>query len=260
MRRAIGGILVLAFVIGCGMRSARAEETSGTLEKVEQKLETPKPDDHHHHHDSTTDALADSFFQALLFSLFSQPAPSSWVSGDLESYVPWGDWHRDLRKEWSPALPTVQFHGAYQNLAGDTQGYRLHLTGGFLLFGADLDWVHYFESTPATRLKIISPHVLIRLLPTKFWQLDVALGAKVIDGRRTHAGFEFGIPNYFWFGRHVVWDIRPYASEIYGTKIWDVGSGLAFKWKFAGARAGYRLIDIGGESLHGPEVGVVIQW
>ena len=166
-----------------------------------------------------------------------------------------------LRKEFHPALPTFRFEGDYQKIIqNDVQGYRLNAEAGYLMFAGEFDWVHYFEKSTATQLRFMSPRLLIRSAPSRVFEIDLAMGAKIVSGRRAQTGFEFGLPFYFFIGPHVIVDIRNYFSAVHGANIYDGSFGLSGKWKLLGVRAAYRVIRVGSENLHGPEFGLFAQW
>ncbi|MBI4366422.1 MAG: hypothetical protein HY543_06360 [Deltaproteobacteria bacterium] len=245
-----GVVLLLAFL--AAPMGAVAEE-NGTLDRIEHTLESGAKQETgsgHHHHSGYT--FWDFLFDFLLAGL-TTPARDS-------EAVDWKALHQELKGEGHPAVPTLQFDAGYSYFPGDVHAYRVYGLAGYLPFAIDVEWLHLFERQPATRLKIVSPHFLFRFLPAKAFELDLAVGAKVIRGRSTHHGAEVGIPFAVYFNRHLWWDVRPYVAGIGQTEIWDVSSGLGGKWNLLTARAGYRLIDIGGERLHGPEVTLGLRW
>lgn len=258
-------------LVGCALLAPLGGRAAGTLDAVEEKLdETPassqdqdrhaEDDDghrrrRHHYHGGyySNNAYADGFgliLGMMLGGLFS----SLGGSGN------WAENYRTLKQEWHPALPTIRVEGAYQSLGSDTNAYNLNLTAGYMGLGVDCDFLHAFEKTPGTQMKFISPHALLRAAPTKWWQIDLALGAKVIRGSRTHSGFEAGLPMYFYIGKHAIIDVKPYYARVGAGDIVDLALGVSGKWKMLGARAGYRWIDVSGTAMHGPMGGVFAQW
>lgn len=253
-------VLGLALIASGSVRSW-ADDDGGKLHAVEQKVESPnagerRESDHRHRRSrgyygaSAGDVLASTFLEFLFYGLF----------GSFDGATNWSERHASLKKEWYPGLPTVRLEGAYNKLSTDITGYDLNLTAGYLGFGADCDFVHYFEDTPNEQLKIVSPHALIRGAPFRWMQLDLAMGAKVMRGSRTHSGFEFGLPLYFYLGKHAIIDLKTYVAKVGSSEIVDFSAGLSGKWKMLGARAAYRVIDVDGESLQGPQVGLFFQW
>lgn len=262
MRRKISKVLVcflfsIILINVFSINSAFSYHDENKLERAERKIERPRKDKHYRYTSTgyiTEDNAGMAFFDALFGFLISGPFTG------LGDGLTWPERHAMLKQEFNPALPTFRLEGAWHKLNTDVQGYNLNATAGYLSFGADVDFVHWFEETPKSTLKIISPHFLLRSSPTGFFQIDLAVGAKIIRGRRTHTGFEVGLPIYIHFNNYVSLDLKSYTAFVEGTRIFDESFGITGKWRMVGVRAAYRLVDIGGESLHGPQVGLVLQW
>lgn len=203
---------------------------------------------------STTSAIANSWWEML--SLFMM----SGLNLSMPQGSTYGDYHRALKASGSALLPTIKFEGNYQYVVSDINGYDMTGTLGFLMIGADCNIWHLFEKSPTDQLKFISPHVLFRMAPFPFMEIDLALGDKMMIGNNTHQGFEAGFPAYFFFGKYFSWDIKTYVSYIEQKAFWDVSSGLNLRFKYVGLRAGYRMIKIPGDSIHGPQAGMFAQW
>lgn len=168
--------------------------------------------------------------------------------------------HRQLKLMASPVLPTFKLEGSYQYVVNHVNGYDLTATAGYMMFGADVNLWHLFETNPDNQLKYISPHVLLRFVPFPFLEVDFALGSKIIMGNDTHSGFETGFPAYIFITKNVILDIKSYVSYIENSDLWDISSGLSLKIKYFGVRAGYRMIELNGDYLHGPQIGIFGQW
>ena len=171
-----------------------------------------------------------------------------------------GETYSALKAADSPLFPTIKIEGNYQYIVNRIHGYDATLMLGYMMFGADVNVWHLFESNPNDQLKFISPHFLLRFAPFGFMQIDLAFGSKIIIGNRTHTGFEAGLPAYFFFTKNLTWDIKTYGAYINGQALWDVSSGLSYRIKHVGIRVGYRMIELGGDYTHGPQVGIFGQW
>lgn len=230
-------------------------DNDGKLEQVEQGTSEPKASDTAR--DTARYATArDGFLETLFYFL---------LAGLFRDYSDRGlsarEFHAMLKHDAQPALPTFRFEGNYSKVLGDdVHAYRLNALAGYLAVAGEFDWVHYFEQTPTAQLRIMSPRLLFRSAPSSVFEINVALGAKILSGRRTQAGAEFGLPIYFFLGKHAIIDIKNYYSAIQGANVYDFAGGISGKWKLAGARAAYRYIRVGSESIHGPEVGLFVQW
>jgi hypothetical protein len=214
----------------------------------------------------------------FFFFLFSQPSvqstPSQSAIGDAgvaQSEPPeksgnmhgatQGEVNQNLRKGYSFALPNVRVDGIYFYDPDGINAFRFKGEGGFLLLGADVDYTRFYEG--ADRLNNMATHALIRLpLARELMQMDIALGYRRIWGTQVHQGFDLGFPFYINFGRWAQMDFKYYVTLL-GDKrpIQEVDVGLAGKYKWVGARAGYRYIKTkGADAIQGPEVGLFFQW
>lgn len=168
--------------------------------------------------------------------------------------------YRDLKESESPALPTIRFESAYQYIINDVNGYDIKAEAGYLMFGLDAEWLQYFEQEPNDDMKIMDGHVLLRTMFVNVFGINLALGAKSFWGNNHHTGFDLGFPFYIYLGDHFIIDAQPYWATIRGNDVYDIGGGVSYKYKLFGARAGYRLIRVGGENLHGPRIGLFVQY
>ncbi len=260
MKRLFVVLLVCLCVAPMPMGFAKdGDDTDSKLERVEEQSKPSRSRRRYadeYYAPSPGTALAataiDSFFYALFSGLFQTYNYSNLTTREF---------HSMLRHDYHAALPTFRFEGNYTKLVGeDVQGYRLNALGGYLVFGAEFDFVQYYENTPSTQLRIMSPRLLLRGAPSPILEVNLTLGAKILDGRRAQAGFEIGLPTYIYLGKHAIIDVKNYYSVIRGADVYDGAFGVSGKWKLLGVRGAYRIIRIGSENLHGPEAGLFVQW
>jgi hypothetical protein len=259
MKQLLAMCVALSMVLSPSMVVVAADDSK--LERVESKVESDSDTSQSSSSvasssTSVAGSVAGGFIEALLNVLFA----GLFYSTGFDSGMNAGEFHTHLRQTHHPALPTFRLFGAYHKPFEDLQAYNLNVVAGYLMIAGEFDLVHYFENSPSTQLKIMSPRLAFRFAPSRVLEMDVTVGAKIIRGRQTSSGFEFGVPIYFFLGRQVILDVQSYYSVIKGTKIYDFSGGAAWKYKLLTARAGYRAIDIGGETLHGPTFGVGMQW
>lgn len=202
---------------------------------------------------STGESLESSIVQTLL-GIFLAGAFEMAQEEDL-NYV-----YKYLKKNESPALPTFRLEGGYQYLAGEDQSASARLEVGYLMIGAEGEYRRYWERSPDDKLNVASGHVLLRALFSDVFQINLALGEKVLWGDVRHDGFEVGFPFYVIFGKHITWDVRPYLAFVGGHDVYDVSTGISYKYKMIGARGGYRAMNVEDLTLHGPEIGMFLQW
>jgi hypothetical protein len=222
--------------------------TNETTPKVEPVSETPGVRGYDRGQTSWFGALINS----LLYGFLSAAYDGSSMSGKERLQY--------LRDTGSAALPYIRLEAAYQKTFDDVQGYDINLNAGYLNFAADFDFLHYFESNPNDQLKFISTHGILRMAPSPIFQVDLALGAKIIQGRGSRSGFEIGMPFYIYVSPYLYFDVKSYGAFIKGKDLYDVSVGVNVKYKNAGIRVAYRTIDLAGDSLHGPHIGLFFQW
>lgn len=198
-------------------------------------------------------AIQENVFETLL-GIFLAGAFEMAQEDDL-GYV-----YKYLKKNEIPALPTFRFEGGYQYLAGNDQAVSGRLEVGYLMVGAEGEYKRFWERSPDDHLNVASGHIMVRSLFSDIFQINLALGEKVIWGDARHDGFEIGFPFYIIFGKHYLFDVRPYLAFIGGNELYDFSSGISYKYKLLGLRAGYRSMGVDNFTLHGPEVGLFVQW
>ncbi|MBI2341981.1 MAG: hypothetical protein HYU98_04535 [Deltaproteobacteria bacterium] len=260
-------IITLAFAMTMLMVSSSA--FAGEIQQFEQKLdskkestsvETPKKKktvDQEPEKKGVSEKLSETLGWGVaqtLMGIFLAGAFEMAGEDDL-GYV-----YRHLKEVESPALPTFKLDGNYQYLAGNDNAASARVEIGYLMVGAEGEYKRFWESAPHGELNVASGHILLRALFSDVFQMNIAGGEKIIWGSTKHEGVEVGFPFYIIFGKHFIWDIKPYLAFIGGNDVYDISSGISYKYKLIGARAAYRGISIGDETLHGPEVGLFLQW
>ncbi|PIR21118.1 MAG: hypothetical protein COV45_03035 [Deltaproteobacteria bacterium CG11_big_fil_rev_8_21_14_0_20_47_16] len=211
------------------------------------------------------DTLASTIIDVFFGALFAQNAASSGnpdqgERGNLQGTTI-QEVNHNLRQNYSFALPNIRLDSMYFYDPDGVHAFRVKGEAGYLMIAADADYTRFYEGSD--RLNDFATHGLLRIpLLTEFFQLDVALGYRRIWGTQVHQGFDFGLPFYINIGRWVQLDTRYYVTFL-GDKLplQEVDAGIAGKFRWIGARAGYRYIKVKGASpIQGPEVGLFVQW
>jgi hypothetical protein len=259
-------ILITLSICVAPMSSPRAED-DGKLDRVESETDSASSSDS----DNTSTSRSSSnnlgedlavsfvggFFEAILYHLFA----GLYSQHIFERGMSWKEGHAFLKREQLQALPTFRLEAAYHKLASNNvHAYNINALAGYILFATEFDMVHYFERSPTDQLKIMSPRLMFRGSPSRIFELDLTLGAKILRGRRTQAGFEFGLPMAFFIGKHLSIDVKNYYAVVNNTKVFDFALGVSAKWKMLGGRVAYRSMKVGDEQLHGPTAGLFFQW
>ena len=252
MRRSLSFFLcLLIFFTSSFLPLCHAEEVKGKLDAVEKELE--KPEKKNDRSSATAGDLAAESLAEIFLEFFMMGLVQTGANG-FEGL------HKELKSEWSPALPTVRVEPSYQYVKGGIHAFSGKAEAGYLIFGVDGEYSRYWEKASRASLDIWSAHGLLRTIFTKHFQINLALGAKSVRGGHNHTGFDIGLPFYIIFDKHFTLDCLPYVATVSGRGIYDLSGGLSYKWKFIGARAAYRAIFVGDETLHGLWVGIFFQW
>ncbi len=259
-------LFLIAASLGVASQSFAKE---GKLERFEKELDSKPAEksppkrhhDHHDYHDHDDDyytdsasgtEIATSSAMSIFYNFFLMGLTTGAAESSKELYY-------DLKATGSPALPTIKFMPSYQFLIDKIHGAMGKVEFGYLTFGADAEYIRYFESD-APDLSIISGHFLLRTLFARVIGVDLALGAKTVWGANARTGFDFGFPFYVYFHRNFFLDVQPFFAVISGHRVYDMAGGLSCKFGAFGARIAYRAIHTGGETLQGPQAGIFIQW
>jgi hypothetical protein len=259
----------LVAVALCTLALAGTSSAKGKLETFEDEVRRDVQSDdtgdqhdgdhdrrhgHRHEHSSSPSAgeIAASSTMSVLnsFFLMGLMGDGSGTSGEL---------YRELKESRSAALPTIRIEPSYQYLVDNIHGAIGKVEFGYLSFGADAEYIRYFESD-APDMTILSGHFLLRTLFARVIGVNLALGAKSIWVNSKSTGFDFGFPFYLYLTRYMTIDVQPAIAFINNTRVYDMAAGVSFHHRFIGARVAYRGIYTGGQTLQGPQVGVFLQW
>lgn len=272
MRIFISFVIVLFLLVGSPVASA-SNVYAGKLGDFEKELEKPKPKKVKKPAKKTEDGPAGSCpgittsgkseldSEQIVTAGLMQVLISFFLAGLMETG---GDnmqeLYRELKDTWSPALPTIRVEPSYQYLAGNLHGFSGKAEAGYLIAAVDGEYLRYWEKNPDDDFTIASAHLQLRTLFADFIGTNLAIGAKSLWGERRHTGFEFGMPFYVFIGKHFIVDAQPFLAIVRGRDVYDIGGGASFKYKLFGVRAGYRMLKVGSQYLHGPRAGVFLQW
>ena len=254
--RRISAALLASFILTCVSSPAALCAEEGKLGSFEKELSEPESSTQAPDSTSSIDAttIAAEGVMSVLMQFFMMGLMTSGLEGSADLY-------RELKQEWHPAMPTIRVEPAYQWMSGNINGFSGKLEAGYLIFGVDGEYNRLWEKAPASSLDIWSAHLLLRSVFARFFGTNLAIGAKGMNGQRSRTGVEIGMPFYIYFTKKFYMDVLPYVATFKGSRaVYDIGGGLSFKWKMAGARAGYRALFTGGETLHGPRIGLFFQW
>ena len=256
MRRLLAVLLVAVLVSVPAAAPAAFAAEEGKLGSFEKEASEPTSSTSESSTTNSFDAgqIAAEGVMAILMQFFMMGLMTSGVESQADLY-------RELKQEWHPAMPTIRVEPAYQWMAGNINGVSGRVEAGYLVFGVDGDFTRLWETNPSGTLDIWSAHALLRSVFARFIGVNLALGAKGLHGTGSRTGFEIGMPFSIYFTKFLYLDVLPYLATFKGSRnVYDIGGGLSCKWKMLGARAGYRALFTGSQTLHGPRIGLFFQW
>ncbi|MFH0800298.1 MAG: hypothetical protein V2A66_09000 [Pseudomonadota bacterium] len=254
MKRSLALLMAVFFLSSTALATAAsAEDKSGKLSSFEEEIGKPAAETPQ---DTSGVSAGDIAMQGAI-EMFMQFLLMGFMQTGMEGFQ---GLYKDLKKEWSPALPTIRIEPSYQYLVGGLSSFSVKAEAGYLVLGVDGEYSRIFEKSPNNSLDMWTVHGLLRSIFTRHFGTNLALGARVIKGGQRRTGMDIGLPFYIFFNRNFVFDVLPYFTTLRGNTVYDLGAGLSFKYKLFGVRAGYRALLVGDEKLHGPRVGVFFQW
>jgi hypothetical protein len=172
--------------------------------------------------------------------------------------------HYAKRNKGEPAAALVRLESTYQRLGDDdVDGYTLRGELIWAFIGIGGEFIGYREGTPKQTFDFTTVEALFRLTTNDQIRFTLAAGTRVLEGKREktagQAGFSFGLYPVKWAGLEV--DLR--WAGLDGATLGDYRGAILLRppaFPITALRAGYRNIEVGGESLHGGEIGLVLTW
>lgn len=244
----------MACWIGASVTNA-GEDTLGDYEGEIEKREEQN------HHDGGSSGCVDDGtgattcpgggLGALLGGLFQSLEPGEGIEGST-------------RLRGLPASAAFRVESSYQHLArSDVQGLVTRAEAIYHVVGVGGEFVRYWEDSPNQHLDVASMDAVLRLVATKTVRFTLVAGAREIAGRHSHwgagGGLGLGLYPTDWLGFEA--DARGY--RVSDRRQFDLRIGALFRiprFPYLAVRGGYRALLYQGESLDGPEIGLVATW
>lgn len=247
MRKGIAWCLIVIMIVGMGLPCLAETTSESKTAAFEEEVEKPST--------SAADTAGGIATQGILDMIMQ-----FFMAGLMEAGGDFSMLYSELKMTESAALPTFRLEPAYQYIAGKLNSFSGKVEAGYLMFGVDAEYQRIFEKGGAPDFQIVTGHFLLRTLLARVFGANLAIGARYQRGSSNHVGFELGLPLYIYISRHFIFDVQPYWAFVSGHDQYDLGAGLSFKYKMAGVRAGYRAMYAGSSTLHGPRIGLFLQF
>jgi hypothetical protein len=188
--------------------------------------------------------------------LLVRPAERSWLRTTGETLS------RDVapREPGEPMLPLVRFDAAYHPVESDIEAWDFRLQLGYGPLGFEANQTRYEEEDPPDRLDLTHLYALWRLSVTERIELDLGLGAVILEGDEQNAGFSGTTSVLIWPWDWLAVEFRPMWSAINDSHLQEYELGVLVNARYVALKGGYRFTRSPNESLDGPFIGVSVRY
>ena len=166
----------------------------------------------------------------------------------------------ETRDAGDPILPQARLDLMYQDVAPDIHALSYSMELGYGALGADFRHTHYRENEPNDTLDVYRFHGLARMCAAESLEIDVALGAVIIEGNKSNSGLSFGFPMRYWYTECAGVELQPFWGNIHGTLTSDCELSALVRFKNTSLRLGYRWMESPEQSLDGPCIGLSFRY
>lgn len=258
-------LAVVALIAGLFVGLAPA----GTLEAFEQDVARDKPSDQQSRRrrrstrddDNLLTRLGVDLAGGLIDGFVVAPGQASWARarGDANRLAEF-DMGLEPREPGDPLLPLIRLDFAYFDIQSDVEATDFRLQGGYGPFAVELNPTFYEEQEPDDNLDLYRIWGLYRMSYSDRLEVDLGVGAVILEGNETNAGFSFTTPilvrPYDW----LLLEFRPIWSDINGASLNEYEAGVLLNWASIALKAGYRWTRGPNMSLNGPFFGLSIRY
>jgi hypothetical protein len=249
-----------ASIVSILLLATASPSHAGQLDEFEKAATEERKEDHNPpHHDDTDyyDDDDDSYF-SIFFETAGAFVAEGWKASAARMAPPNSGPYADTpqREPGEPLLPYLRIDAGWQHIDDNIQAVDTRIEAGYGPLALAYRHTHYMERDTDDTLNLAYAHALYRFSPTPAFEVDLALGATVLDGNNTHAGFSVGIPITWYPWKNVGLRFAPTWSSINSNWISDYDTAVQVSIRFMTIFAGYRYVDAGGETLDGPYCGV----
>lgn len=164
------------------------------------------------------------------------------------------------RRPGEALIPFARFDAGYQFVASDVSALDLRAEAGYAMAAIQVRRTEYREKEPKDDLETTGIHALYRMSFGNHFEMDIGLGALVLQRDGSRSGFSFTLPILIHPSDRFGIEFRPAWSDLGGSTIQDYDVTVLVGVRYVSARAGYRWVRAGFAHLDGPEVGVAVRW
>jgi len=163
------------------------------------------------------------------------------------------------RDAGEPLIPFLRLDSHYQWVDTDIYALDFRAEGGWGPFAVGIRNTRYkenLEDDTKDELDLLQIEFLYRMSWSKYFEMDIGIGALDVNGEEGNSGTSFSMPVLIYPVKNMGIEFRPTWTDINGNKIRDYDSCLVFRTDYVSIKGGYRVVKIDEESLSGPYVGI----
>lgn len=164
------------------------------------------------------------------------------------------------RRPGEALIPFARLDMGYQFVESGVSALDIRAEAGYAMAAVQVRRTDYREREPKDDLATTAIHALYRMSFGNSFEMDIGLGALVLQRDGSRSGFSFTLPFLIHPSDHFGIEFRPAWSDLGGSTIQDYDVAILGGWRHVSARAGYRWVRAGIAHLDGPEVGVSVRW
>ncbi len=162
------------------------------------------------------------------------------------------DW---VRQAGDPDLPFFRADLSYQYVDAKLDGIDSRIETGYGPWALQVRHTRYSERDPAETLRLTNIHGLLRFSSDQRFEMAIGMGALLLDGERSTSGFSVTSPlNWYPYNRMVI-RMAPTVSWLGGHTTRDYDISIGYVRRYLSLQSGYRWVQAGRESIHGPYIG-----
>ena len=175
----------------------------------------------------------------------------AWVRGDGGSLG---------RQAGDVMLPVARVGFFHQNLQHDVEANKVNLEFGYGTWAIAMSETQYQEKQPNDELTLKDIYGLYRLTITPNFGVGLGIGYQELIGKQRTSGSLFTIPIEMKAGG--VWGIgfQGKWANLDGSPIEAYDFSIARHFPYSSVMVGYEHLSSENESLHGPYIGLSLQW
>ncbi len=162
----------------------------------------------------------------------------------------------EARPSGAPDLVFFRTDINYQHVSSDISGLDGRVEVGYGPYGLQVRQTHYKENETGDKLDITNIYALLRMSGSSAFEIDVGLGGCMLKGEESNSGSSLAYLINIYPYKHIGLRIAPTWNFINGHTVGDHEASIGYVNDYYSIRAGYRRMNVAGEVLDGPYLGL----